>query len=439
MDFPRMGTMYMASALEKEGYEVGILDNRDNHYTIEQIIEIIRREKPQLVGHSSMTSNIRGTVQLAKALKQEFGNEVSFGLGGPHASADPEIINRWPYFDWTITGEADITIKEVAKKVIKEGKKVKGIVEGEAPMDLDSLPFPAWHLIDWGRYKVTTNNIMASRGCPFHCVFCSIPAIKRVPRFRSPKSVVDEMLAVKHFTGKNMYTFLDDTLTLNRQFTTKLMQQIINSNLNIKFEGHTRANLVDEELIKLMKKAGLIELIFGVESGSERVRNEIIDKRVKDEHIENAMKLCKKHTILADMYLMLGFPTETKEEVEETVNFPKRTKPNIFGLHITVPLPGAPIWDMAINDGIIPKDTIDQYIKGNFGDNFNEAWPFYNNHQVPLKYLKEAQSRAYRKYYMTARYIFYRIKNDIKSPDALKKDFTQTMSLLKSGHAEYLE
>jgi anaerobic magnesium-protoporphyrin IX monomethyl ester cyclase len=247
------------------------------------------------------------------------------------------------------------------------------------------------------------------------------------------------MLVVTHFTNKKMYTFLDDTLTLNRDFTARLMRQIINSNLNIAFEGHTRANLVDEELMKLMKKAGLKELIFGVESGSERVRNEVIGKGVTDKAIENAVKLCKKHNILADMYLMLGFPTETKEEVEQTVNYPAHIKPNIFGLHITIPLPGARIWDIALSEGVIPKDTVDQYIKGNFGDDFNEAWPFYNNKEVSLKALKEAQKRAYRKYYLTPSYIWHRMKTDARNLDALKKDFNQALSLVKSGHAKYLE
>ena len=434
-----MGTMYMAAILEKEGYEVGIIDNRDNYYSIKQIVEIVKQQKPLIVGHSSMTSNIRGTVQLAKALKEKFGNEISFGLGGPHASADPEIIYRFPYFDWVVTGEADLTIKDIAKRIIKNGEKLTGVIAGEAPTNLDALPFPAWHLITWKRYKVTTNNIMASRGCPFRCVFCSIPAIKRVSRFRSPKNVVDEMLAVKHYTKKNMYTFLDDTLTLNRQFTVDLMNLIIAANLNIKFEGHTRANLVDEELIILMKKAGLVELIFGVESGSERVRNQVIGKGVNDEHIENAMQLCKKHGIKADMYLMLSFPTESKDEVEITVNYPKRMKPNIFGLHITIPLPGARIWELAIDEGAIHKDTIDKYINGEFGDHFNEAWPFYVNKNLSLDYLKEAQARAYKEYYMTPQYVWHRIKNDIRNVDAIKKDIKQGLSLFKSGHGEYLE
>jgi radical SAM superfamily enzyme YgiQ (UPF0313 family) len=435
LDFPRMGTMYMASILEQEGYEVGILDNRDNHYSIAEIVEIIRRQKPKIVGHSSMTSNIRGTVQLAKALKQEFGDSISFGLGGPHSSADPEIITRFPYFDWTITGEADITIVGVAHKIIKEGFRIKGIFEGEAPMKLDSITYPAWHLIDWQRYQITTNNIMASRGCPFRCVFCSIPAIKRISRFRSPKNVVDEMIAIQQYTGKKMYTFLDDTLTLNRQFTVNLMQHIIDAKLNIKFEGHTRANLIDEELVILMKKAGLVEMIFGVESGSERVRNQVIGKGVSDESIDNAMQLCKKHKISADMYLMLSFPTETKEEVEETINYPGKTKPNIFGLHITIPLPGARIWDIALAEGVIPPDTIDRYIRGEFGEGFNNTWPLYVNKEMSLKYLKDAQHRAYRNYYFTPGYVWHRIKNDIKSLDAIKKDIIQVGSLLKSGQS----
>jgi len=191
-DFPRLGLLYLGAVLEREGLTVEILENRDREYSLEQVLSIISARKPLILGLSSMTSNMRGTYQLARAVKERFGDEISIGLGGPHVSADPEVIKRFPVFDWAVTGEAEITFPEVVSK-IKGGEKIKGVFQGRACFNLDELPFPAWHLVDWSRYQLRSNNIMASRGCPFHCIFCSIPAIERKTRYRSPQQVVDEM------------------------------------------------------------------------------------------------------------------------------------------------------------------------------------------------------------------------------------------------------
>ncbi|MCG2686461.1 cobalamin-dependent protein [Candidatus Parcubacteria bacterium] len=186
-DFPRLGLLYLGAVLERGGVSVEVLENRDRKYSLEQILSLITEKnpllskKPLILGLSSMTSNMRGSYQLAKAVKDKFGDQISIGLGGPHVSADPEVIKRFPVFDWAVTGEAEITFPEVVKR-IKGGERVRGIFQGQACSSLDELPFPAWHLVDWGRYQLRSNNIMASRGCPFRCIFCSIPAIERRTR-----------------------------------------------------------------------------------------------------------------------------------------------------------------------------------------------------------------------------------------------------------------
>jgi len=372
-------------------------------------------------------------------LRSQLDREIVTGLGGPHASADPEIITRFPYFDFTITGEAEITLPKIIAKFLKDKEKPAGVYPGEAPLDLDELPSPAYHLVDWSLYQKAyrTNPIMASRGCPFHCIFCSIPAIERRTRYRRPQRVVAEMKLLKGLTGCSHFTFLDDTLTLNRKFFWEVCEEIINQRLGITFEGHTRANLLDEELVRKMKQAGLTELIFGVESGSERIRNQVIGKGIKDKDVFKAVRLCKKYKIKADLYLMLGFPTETREEIEKTVNFPWRVRPFVFGLHITLPLPGAPLWDQAIAQGKIPADTIDRYARGELGEGFYNAWPYYVPDGLTLQDLKEAQARAYRKYYLyNPRFLLKKIGEDLRSPRMFKNDLKRALSILFKGNVQ---
>lgn len=433
MDHPITGPLVLASICETKGYSVAFFDDRDRFWTLSQLLKKIEKEKPKIVGISSFTSMIRGAVQLAKALKRKYKNEFTIILGGPHVSADPEIIKRFPCFDVGVVREADITFPQLAERIIKKGEKIKGIFTGETPMSLDEFPFPARYLIDWSRYPAfRTHNIMASRGCPFRCNFCSIPSIERKTRYRSPKLVVEEMRLAYAYTHTKYFTFLDDTLTLNRDYVMALCNEMLRQEVNFKWEGHTRANLVDDELLAKMKKAGCSQLIFGVESGNERIRMEVIGKGIKDADIKKAMELCHKNGILADYYLMLGFPQEGEKEVEDTVNFPLkyRWKPNVFGLHITLPLPGSLIFEQAIKEGIIPKDVIDRFIKGEYGPHFNESWPLYHNKEVPLAYLREARTRAYKKFYFRPAYFWHRVKTDWRVGWRMKQDFKKCKELI---------
>jgi radical SAM superfamily enzyme YgiQ (UPF0313 family) len=195
--------------------------------------------------------------------------------------------------------------------------------------------------------------------------------------------------------------------------------------------------LVDNELLKEMKKAGCYELIFGVESGNERIRNEVVHKRLKNEEIQKATELCWKNGIAPDWYLMLGFPTETRKELYETVNFPLKVKPhpNIIGVHITTPLPGAPIFELALDEGIIPPDVIDKFVKGDLGEGYKDVWPYYVPKGLTLEELKTARKRAYTQFYFRPEYMVKRIIHDLKSLVRLKKDIREGYALLKHGRA----
>lgn len=440
LDHPLMGSMCLAAVLEKEGYKVEIFENRDRYFNLRESVKYIESKNPKILALSSFTSNIRGNYQLAVEIKKNLGEKITIALGGPHVSADFGIVNRFPVFDFCVTQEAEITLPKLVEKIVRKKEKVRGVFKGEVPKDLDIFPLPARHLVDWSRYKgFRTHNIMASRGCPFHCVFCSIPSISRVTRYRCVNLVVDEIQEAQKYVKSNWFTFIDDTLTFNKEFMMQICEEIIYRGIKIKFEGHTRANLIDEEVIKKMKKAGCEELIFGVESGNERVRNEVIKKGVKDSDIFKAIKICKKYGIKADIYLMIGFPSETEKEMMDTINYPRKVKPNVFGIHITVPLPGADIWETSIKEGIISKDTIDRYIKGELGEGFNENWPVYIPKWASREKLEKLQFLAYKKYYFRPEYIFEKLLSDITSISALKTDFGEVCNLLKMGHASYLE
>lgn len=428
---PHLGLLYLASSLMKEGFEVKYLDVSDNSLNLEDISELIQREGVRVVGITAMTQNIKGAIQLAKFLKEN-NCQAKIIAGGPHISADPNLIERFPYFDIVITGESEITFPKVVKDFLN-GKNVKGTIKGETPMNLDALPFPARHIVDHSIYKkrgVWANGIFATRGCPYHCNFCSIPAIDKRVRFRSPELITEEMKECYSLTKMNFFNFSDDALTIKKDFVYKLCEEMIKLPFRIKWEAQSRINYIDRPLLRIMKRAGCQKLLFGIESGNERIRNKIIGKNITDEQIVQSTKLCWKEGIEPDHYLMIGQPTETKKEILDTVNCSLRFNPNIIGVFITMPLPGSPLFDQAIEDGVIDKNVIDKYIRGEYGQGYQGCWPYYVPEGLSTSELIEYRNLANHKFYLRLPYVLRRICKDFTSLIRLKRDVKEGLSLL---------
>ncbi|MFC1646140.1 B12-binding domain-containing radical SAM protein [Candidatus Omnitrophota bacterium] len=427
---PHLGLLYIASALIKQGFEVKYLDVSDKSLNLEEILNLINVESIKIVGITAMTQNIKGAVQLAKFLKVN-NCPAKIIAGGPHISADPTLIERFPYFDVAITGESELTFPKIARDLIN-GKSVKGIIKGQTPMNLDDLPFPARHIVDHSIYRkrgVWANGIFATRGCPYHCNFCSIPAIDKKVRFRSPDLIVEEMKQCIALNGMKFFNFSDDALTIKKEFVFQLCEKILKLPFKIIWEAQSRINYVDRSLLKVMKRAGCTKLLFGIESGNERIRNQIIGKNITDEEIISATKICWQEGIEPDHYLMIGQPTETVKEIMDTVECSLRFNPNIIGIFITMPLPGSPLFDRAIQEGIIDRDVIDKYVKGEYGQGYQGCWPYYAPKGLTVSELISYRNLAYRKFYYRSGYILKRVKRDCCSVVKLKRDLKEGLSL----------
>ena len=428
---PHLGLLYLASSLIKEGFEVKYLDVSDNCLNLEEINELINKEGIKVVGITAMTQNIKGAVQLAKFLKEN-RCRAKIIAGGPHISADPSLIERFPYFDIAITGESELTFPKVVKDVLN-GKDVEGIIKGDTPMNLDTLPFPSRHIVDHSIYKkrgVWANAIFATRGCPYHCNFCSIPAIDKRVRFRSPELITEEMKECYSLTKMIFFNFSDDALTVNKQFVYALCENILKLPFRIKWEAQSRINYIERPLLKIMKRSGCKKLLFGIESGNERIRNQIIGKNITDEQIIKSTKLCWEVGIEPDHYLMIGQPTETIKEISDTVNCSLRFKPNIIGVFITMPLPGPPLFECAIAEEVIDKDVIDKFVRGEYGQGYQGSWPYYVPKGFSSSELINFRNLAYRKFYFRLSYVLRRIKQDCVSTVKLKRDLKEGFSLL---------
>ena len=435
-----MGLLYLAAYCEQFGVTSQILDVSVQKITLESILDTVESTRPKLVGISATSAGIKSAVHICQEIKKKY--DVQVCLGGAHVNCDPHFIERVPVFDFCISGEGEKSLYDAFVK-IKNGEKVKGVIHGETIDDLDEIPFPARHLINIMDYVRGENRrkfgpevmpwatMLGSRGCPFKCTFCSIPVINHKVRFRDPRPMVDEMEAIYDQCG-GKYSFVDDVLTLNKKTTMALCDEIIGRGLGKKFRwlGMTRAEILSEELVARMAEAGCSDLFFGVESGNERVRTEVIDKRISNKEIKDAVQMCKKYGIHTSFLLMVGFPSETDEEMEDTVNIGRKAGADLIGIHQTIPFPGTKVYDQAIEEGLINSDAFDKFGRGegwSEKDSFLEKWPKYIPEGLSQNYLTSAKKRAYFKHYLRPSWAFGRIKHWVRSPHWFKHD----MDLLK--------
>lgn len=423
-----LGLLYIASYLKSHGHTVKIIDVAAEGKTLIDILKIIKTENPKLIGISSMTTSIMSAVKLAQNIKDIYGDSFQIGLGGIHLCCDPSFISRFPIFDFGVAGEGEKTFEELLRRA-KKGERIEGLIQGETIEDLNSLPFPARDLIQSDIYlreeqmnfEVPAAGILGSRGCPFSCSFCCIPAIGHKVRIRSPKNVVDEMAEV-YDQCRGAYSFVDDCFILKKPRILEFCQEIIDRKMKVKFIGSTRANTLDEEVVRALKRAGCTDLYFGVESGNERIRNQVIKKKVTDQQIAEAVRLCRKYMILSNLFLMVGFPTETKEEMMDTVRIGRKVKADMIGIHTTIPFPGTEIFRYAVSHKMIPSDIADKYARGELGSGFRNVWPLFVPENLSLGDLISIKKKAYLTFYLDIMWWIRRVRTWLQVSGKFKED-----------------
>lgn len=325
-----LGLLYLSAYLKKHGYNVKVLDL--NKQPMPEKIDA------KIVGFTMLSYMRSPTYELIRKIK---GNnpDTKIVVGGVHASAIPEVlINNLP-IDAVVVGEGETAIKELADYWIKGVGDFNRIKCCDLIKNLDEIPFPDYEQIDFDWYRAPIQdshydyvvngmkigelryaNIVTSRGCMGRCKFCN--AFKhwgnRI-RFRSAKNVLDEILLLYNKFNVRFFNFNDDCFGQNKKIAKEICRGIIDSGIKIAFYTSMRANCVEEELIKLMKEAGCFMISYGVESGSEKVL-ENINKNITKEDITKAITLTKKYGIKSYALLMVGNLGETDETIQETVD-----------------------------------------------------------------------------------------------------------------------
>ncbi len=440
---PPIGLLYIAAMLEKHGIPVSIIDFLPYSLSLDEIMGQIESVSPQLIGITATTAQIGSAVKIARNIKKKLP-QITICIGGVHVTNDTGLLDRYPEFDCAVIGDGDYTFLEMAQQTLA-GNPQRGVKTGKTVTDIDLLPLPAWHHVKLETYKMVSGMdsmpILGTKGCPFKCVFCSRTQFNRKPYFRNPLAMVDEIEKYYHyFNGR--FVFLDDSFTLRRDLVQQFCQEIIRRNLKVDWHANgIRADQIDAATLDLMRDSGCRGFYMGIESGDERVRNELVCKNLTDDKIFSTLKLLNRYSFDVELSFVLGVPGESLSEMEKTIHFPKRLiKYGIksfskVGFKPIIPMPGSRIFDIGISEGRIDKDIIDKYINGDYGDEFWKDWPKYVPDGVTLEQIMALRKNGLMSYYLSPYFIKRRIMENIQDPRRFIADFLEFINVIRFGRS----
>jgi len=350
IEVPPIGLHYLGAILKDQGHEVELLnwhDARDKPYIIQDALSTI---KADLIGFSIFHANRWGGIQLAKIFKEHFP-DVPIIFGGIGATfLDDHLLRHFPWIDIIVRGEGEITFPALirrfeAKKpysdlpglTFRAGDMIQRNQDAERIEELDALPKPATYY--------TFSHLALSRGCPGKCTFCGSPWFwgPKV-RFHSADYFVGQ-LEILYEKGQRFFHFSDDTFTLRKKLVMEICALILEKKLDITWAAISRVDRIDEEMLKAMRMAGCIQISFGVESGSEKIRK-VLNKKFNEDQIRRAFGLTVSYGILARAYIIYGCPGESPDTVRDTIRLLKDIQPLVTLFHVLALFPGTYLYNL---------------------------------------------------------------------------------------------
>lgn len=368
---PPLGVMYLASVLREDGHTVKIYESGDRWHDLLRFRRTLEEFRPDLLGISAITFEAHVMEAMAEEARDALP-ELPIVVGGPHPTGFPEMCARLPAVDYVVVGEGEQTMLELVEAVHSNGanpRAVAGVASVDdsdaywpaAPHelidDLDSIPYPAWDLIDLPFYArhismstVGRRPYMAmftSRGCPYGCIYCHNVHGKRF-RSRSPENVVGEIETLRRRYGLTEIEIVDDTFNLDAARMIEILERLaaFPRRPTLHFPNAVRTDLLDEKQIKLLRRAGTFYLSVAVETVSPRLQK-LIRKRLDVERVRENIDLAVRAGLYVNGYFMLGFPTETYEEARTTIDWAIGTRLHQAFFFLVTPFEGTELFEMS--------------------------------------------------------------------------------------------
>ena len=400
-----LGLTYLAAVLRDKGHKVQIYDadanvdkscridyadleskydeylkgvNNLSHPIWEELRKTLKDIKPELVGINLFTTKLAAGLRAAQIVKTLLSN-VPIVVGGPHPSVKAEETLRIsPFVDYVIRGEGEVPFSQLVEAIenkkpyndikglsFRDNGKIRHNPKADFIRDLDQIPYPARDaLINKSSYTPEDMGlIMTGRGCPFECTFCSSAGIwQRIVRLRSIENVIGEIQQIQKKYDSVQFTFKDDTFIINQKRVWKFCRALKNKKLKISWECNARVNLIDEQMLREMKSAGCTSIKIGIESGSDRILSTVMKKGITVAQIRHAAEILHKVGIHWTGYFLMGIPTETRQDILQTLDLMRNIKPDFASLSVFEPYPGTELYNMGLAKGYMTDDrTLDDY------------------------------------------------------------------------------
>ena len=352
VNVPPLGLYYVGALLREKGYDVEILNWAHLDNVPDAVARVVDEKRPDIIGLSVLQANRWGALEIAKSAKS-MAPEITVVFGGIGATfLWKHFLTHFEAIDFCVLGEGEYPFLELVK-AIKTGnrkriKSIKGIAfrSNGRPIktgrslpikSLDSLPIPSKYF-DY-------QHVAFTRGCPSQCTFCGSPKFwgRRV-RFHSATYFVKQLMYL-YERGIRFFYFSDDTFLINKERVIDICREIIERDIKISWFAISRVDLVDEEVLRWMRLAGCTQISYGVESGSEKIRD-FLNKNIQSEDIKKAFQLTTRYGILARAYFIYGSPGETMDTIQETINLIRDIKPLGAIFYILDIFPGTTLYDM---------------------------------------------------------------------------------------------
>lgn len=366
LPFEYMGPMHISALLKRHGHDCRLFILSEHKNYLNELMEY----DPDLIGFSTMTGPHKWVIKIASQIKHNVKKPIL--LGGPHPTFFPEVIHE-PSVDMICLGEGEFAVFELAEKLDKGGdvshiqnlwvKRNGHIIKNELrPLveDLDVLPFPDRTLYDDCRTlrSVPAMKFLTGRGCPYRCTFCFnhkfnelYRGLGRIIRKRGVDSLIQEIKETAEKYKLKLIRFPDDTFTGNRRWLLEFLSRY-QQEIHLPFTGLAHANELDEKVIQTLKSSGCLNIYFGVETGDENLRSQILKKNLTNKQIIDTSKLLRKHKLKFGTYNMFGLPHETLTLAFDTIQLNRQLKPDYTINNIFQPYPGTEIADYAAEHGL---------------------------------------------------------------------------------------
>jgi anaerobic magnesium-protoporphyrin IX monomethyl ester cyclase len=438
--WPPIGTLYIASVLRKEGFDVVFRDGA--FYTHNELLKEIENEQPDALGAFVIAMFWERAQSLFRDVRKRLPDCYTFAGGHGPSALGETALEECPHLDAIVFSEGEYSTRDLMKCIKEEAdiREVAGTVvrfQGEITRNpdrpfienLDNVPMPAMDLAHLDSYRpsygqvlhLPSMQVISSRGCMNDCLYCYRMMGRNILRYRSPANVVDEIeFYVKKYGARDI-KFWDESFTFDRDRAIGISEELMRRNIQVSWWISARADTVDAEMLAIMKKAGCWCINFGVESGVQK-NLDMLRKNLTVEQIEEAVQLTHEAGIKTFTTYIFGIPGETFEEGLQTIELAKRLNSYITEFFPISPFPGTDLWDMACKSKKFDRDV------KKIGLLKEEI--VYSPDSMTHAEVAELRRRAFKEYYMRPSFV-WRYLTGIRSVFEFKALFAGAGTLLK--------